>query len=140
MTEPNRVVIALTSIFAGAGAGGAVAACFVWAAWQQWAFLSVLGDLANTVFLGWGVGFAVAGYLCWRLSPAITETWRRAAMAFTAGMGAIGAGGGAHLVGMESQMTMSWFGSVMLPAYICLFVAMAIVALRFSRKHRAPGA
>jgi len=136
MTQPNRVAIALTSILAGAGAGGAVAGAFVWAAWQQWAFLSVLGDLANTVFLGWGVGFAVAAYLCWRLSPAIGETWRRAAMAVTAGMGTVGAGGGAHLVGMESQMTLSWVAGFMLPVYVCLFVAMAVVALRFNRKYQ----
>lgn len=137
MAEPNRVMIALTSIFTGVGAGGAVTGAANWVAWQGWSILSVLGDPANTVFLSWAIGAGLSGYLCWRQSPAIAETWRRAAMAVTAGMGAIGAGGLAHLVGMESQMTASWVGTVMLPAYVLLLVAVAVFAWWMNQKYRS---
>lgn len=137
MTQPNRVMIALTSIFTGVGAGGAVTGVANWVAWQGWSIGQVLGDPANLVFLSWVIGAGLSGYLCWRQSPAITETWRRAAMAVTAGMGAVGAGGLAHLVGMESQMTVGWLGTVMLPAYVLVLVAIGVISSRMNQKHRS---
>jgi len=137
MSLPKPVAIALSSIFAGAGAGGAVAALFAWVAWQQFQFLSVFGDPANTVFLGWAVGAIAAFALSWRLSSSITETWRRAAMAVTAALGAVGAGGGAQGIGMASMMSMSPLANYMLPGYCLVLAAVGFFAKKMNRKANA---
>jgi hypothetical protein len=142
MSQPNRLMIALTAIFAGAATGGAVANCFVWAAWQgmggtpAFQFLTLIGDFSNTVFVGWGLGAVIAFVITWRLSTQIVETWRRAAMGVTAGLGTVGAGGGGQGIGMASMMSMSPLTTYWLPAYILLFVVIAVLAFRFNAKYR----
>jgi hypothetical protein len=140
MSQPNRVMIALTSIVAGAAGGGAIAAAFVWAAWQQWQFLNVFGDLANTVFIGWGIGAIVAFALSWRTSGPIIETWRRAAMGVTAGMGAVGCGGAGQGIAMASMMSMSSLANYWTPGLVVLLALIAAVAFVVNRKHRAAAA
>src|SRR5262245_42641577 len=105
MSLPRPAAIALYAILAGAGTGGAISAFCAWLAWQQYPFMSFMGDGANIVFAGWAIGGITGFVVSWRLSGAIMETWRRAAMGFTAGLGGgPGAGGGGQAIGMASMM------------------------------------
>ncbi len=139
MSQPNRVMIALTSILAGAATGGAVAATGVWAAWKNFQFLNFLGSdpQNNTVFLGWGLGLVVAAVVSWRTSGHIVETWRRAAMGFTAGMGAVGCGAAAQGVATFSMMSMNSTSEYWSGAFVWLLAGIAAGLSVMSRKYRS---
>lgn len=141
MTQPNRVMIALSAIFAGAAAGTAVSTACVWVSWRGWSFLSVFGDPANIVFAGnFLLGPVTAFLVTWPRSVGIEETWRRAAMSVTAGIGALAAGFGAFGVSMTAMMIMNpVVSNSLVPAYFVLAAAVAYFAMRVSRKHRAGG-
>lgn len=141
MTQPNRVVIALSAIFAGAAAGTAVATFCVWISWRGWSFLSVVGDPSNIVFAGnFVLGPVTAFMVTWARSVGIDETWRRAALSVTAAMGALGAGFGAFGVSMMAMMIVSpVVSNALVPGYFVVAVAVAYLAMRVSRKHRVGG-
>jgi hypothetical protein len=140
MTQPNRVAIALSSIFAGAAAGAAVATFCVWLSWRGWSFLGVFGDPRNIVFAANFVLSPLTAFvLCWRLSPAIDETWRRAAMAVTSAFGAFAAGWAAFPISMLSLMMANpILSNGLMPGYFLLMVVILVVALRIARRHRQP--
>ncbi len=141
MTQPSRLAITLSSIFAGAAAGAAVSTCFVWLSWREWSFLHVFGDPRNIVFAGSIVGPIVGLIITWRLSSRIDETWRRAATTVTGGFGAFGGGAAAFPISMYSMMVMNPFVSEgLLPAYFVVMAVVCFMALRVARNQHAAGA
>jgi hypothetical protein len=140
MTQPSRVALALSSIFAGTAGGAAVSTIFVWLSWRGWPFLSVFGDPRNLVFAGNILAPIVALVVSWRLSPLIEETWRRAAMAVTAAAGAFAAGWAAFGVSMYSMMVSSPFLTEgLVPAYFLVMAVIWYVSLRVARKQQQLG-
>ena len=139
MTQPNRVALALSAIFGGAGAGAAVGTVGVWVAnWMDMNQMSPLGDPANVVFLGNWLGLLLGLYLGWRLSAGLIETWRRAAISVTAAFGAIAAGMAAYPVAILSMMMMSQLAQLLVPGYFVVMVVIWYVSMRVARRqHQA---
>jgi hypothetical protein len=138
MTQPSRVAKALSSIFAGAGAGAAVATVLVWLSWTGWPFLSVFGDPRNLVFAGNFVIGPLIGFIVgWRLARGIGETWRHAALAFTAAVGAFIGSWCAFPISMFSMMVSNpLLSQLLVPAYFVAMLVIMFVSLRVASRHR----
>jgi hypothetical protein len=138
MTQPNRVALALSSIFAGGGAGAAVATVLVWLSWTGWPFLSVFGDPRNLVFAGnFVIGPLIGFIVSWRLLRGIGETWRHTALAFTAAVAAFIGSWCAFPVSMFAMMVSSpLLSALLVPAYFVAMLVIFIFSARIARRHR----
>jgi hypothetical protein len=137
MAQPNRVALALASIFGGAAGGAAIGTVGTYLAnWMNLNGKMWFGDPRNVVFGGVGIGIAVAIYLGWSMSEGLHETWRRAAIGFTAGVGALVGGMGAFPLSMLSIMMMSQMAQLIVPGYFALMVVIWVVCTRIARKQR----
>ena len=142
MTQPNRVALALSAIFGGAAAGGAVGTVGVWIAnWMAMNGMTPLGDPANVVFLGNGLGLLLGLYLGWGLSAGLEETWRRAAIGVTAAFGAVAAGMAAYPLAILSLILTSQLAQLLVPGYFVVMVVIWYVSIRVARRqHQAVAA
>jgi hypothetical protein len=135
MAQSNRVAIALSSIFAGAAGGGAVATVCVWIAnWMNLNGKTTFGDPSNVVFGGVGLGIILAFWRAWTMSGGLGETWRRAAIAVTACFGALAAGMGSYPLSQLSIMLFTPTAQLIVPGYFLLLVIIYVVAWRVGQR------
>jgi hypothetical protein len=137
MAQPSRVAIALTSLFGGASAGVAIGTIAAWLAnWMNLNGKTTFGDPRNVYVAGVVFGILVAAFLSWNMSSGLDETWRRAAISFTACAGALGGGLGAYGLSLFSIMMFNPLAQYFVPAYFILFVVIFIVSWRASHRQR----
>ena len=137
MAQPNRVALALASIIGGAAGGAAIGTVGNYVAnWMNLNGKTWFGDPRNVVFGGVGIGIVVGIYLGWSMSEGLHETWRRAAIGFTAGVGALLGGMGAFPLSMLSIMMMSRMAQLIVPGYFVLLVVIWVVCARVARRQR----
>jgi hypothetical protein len=97
----------------------------------------VVGDPRNAVFLGNGLGIVVSLIAAWIASAGLTETWRRAAIAFVAAMGGLGGGMASFPMSMLSLMSANPLVPFLVPAYLVLTLVIAVVCFRLARRQQA---
>ena len=139
MTQPNRVAHVVTSILAAAAGGAAAGTVFTWLSWTGWPILAALGDPRNLVFAGnFVIGPAVGAWLAWSLGRGVEETWRRAAITVTGGLGAFGGSWAAFPVSMYALMVSSDFlTKALVPGYFFLNLIIWFFTFRMARKQQA---
>jgi hypothetical protein len=137
MAQPSRVAIALSSLMGGASAGVAIGTVAAWTAnWLNMNGKTTFGDPRNVYVAGVVFGILVAAFLSWTMSAGLEETWRRAAICFTACAGALGGGLGAYGLSLLAIMTFSEIAQYYVPAYFVLFVVIFVVSWRVNRRQR----
>ena len=147
MAQPNRVVIALSALMGGASAGVAIGTVAAWAAnWMNMNGKTWFGDPRNAFVTGVVFAILVAAFLSWTMSLGLEETWRRAAISFTAGVGALGGSLGAYGLGLlpfmlpSVFMTLGEFSQYLVPVYLVLSVIIFVVCWRVNhRQHQLMG-
>lgn len=138
MAQPNRVALALASIFGAAAGGSAIGTVGIWVAnWMNLNGMRTFGDPRNVVFAGVGLGIVIAIWLGWSMSAGLSETWRRAAIGVTAGFGALVGGMGAYPLSMLSIMMMSATAQLILPGYLLLLIIIWAVCARVARRQHS---
>ena len=143
MAQPSRVAIALTSIMGGASAGVAVGTVGAWAAtWLNMNAKTWFGDPRNVFVVGVVFGILVAASLSWTMSFGLEETWRRAAIAFTACAGALAGSFGAYGMNLlpfmlpSVFMLLGEFSQYLVYFYFIVFVVIFVVSWRINHRQR----
>jgi len=139
MTQPNRMLIALSGIAAGASAGAALATICTMIAnklvMSGTMFLG--GDPTNLVFLGIGLDVVLAVLVGWRTSLGVDETWRRGVVSALAAFAAVPLGFGSAGVNTFSMMLSNeLLSTAMMPAYLVILVTVTVLAMRLAKKSR----
>ena len=87
-------------------------------------------------------GILVAAWLTWIMSAGLEETWRRAALSFTAGVGAFCGSLGAYGLGLlpfmlpSVSMMLGEFSQYLVYVYFVVFVAIFFLSRRVNRRQR----
>ena len=133
MAQPSPVAIALSSLMGGASAGGVIGTAGAWTwNWMNLNGKTAFGDPRNVYLAGVVFGILVAAFLSWTMSFGLEETWRRAAISFTAAVGGLGG----SLVSLLAIMTFSAIAQYYVLVYLIMFVVIFVVSWRVSQRQR----